>query len=59
MPENKRTGECPDCGALISLKDPIIREITTCEDCGAILELISIEPLLFEMAELEGEDWGE
>lgn len=59
MPENTRTGECPDCGVLISLKDPVIREISTCEECGATLEVTSIEPLLFEMAELEGEDWGE
>ncbi len=59
MAEVARTGECPECGALISLKDPVIREITTCEECGVTLEVISIEPLLFEIAELEGEDWGE
>ncbi|MEX2719894.1 MAG: lysine biosynthesis protein LysW [Candidatus Wukongarchaeota archaeon] len=59
MVEIARTGECPECGALIGLKDPLIREITTCEECGVTLEVISIEPLLFEIAELEGEDWGE
>jgi len=59
MPENTRVGECPDCGALISLKDPVIREITCCEECSSTLEVISTEPLLFEIAELEGEDWGE
>ena len=59
MPGNTRTGECPDCGTLISLKDPVVREITSCEECSVTLEVISLEPLLFEIAELEGEDWGE
>ena len=34
-------------------------EIIVCPDCGVELEVISVDPLVLEMAPEEAEDWGE
>lgn len=50
---------CPECDAELSLSDPIQGEIVSCPDCGAELEVISVEPLVLDLAPEEEEDWGE
>lgn len=54
-------GKCPECGAILDLEDPVIREIVECPDCGSELEVISVEKdkVSLKAAEIEGEDWGE
>jgi len=51
--------ECPECGAQLDLASAVQGEIVQCEDCGAELEVMSLEPLLLELAPEEEEDWGE
>jgi len=50
---------CPECAAEIELDDPLEGEIVDCPDCGVELEVVAIEPLTFELAPDEEEDWGE
>lgn len=50
---------CPECDALLSLIDPLEGEIVPCPDCGVELEVISLDPLILEMAPEVEEDWGE
>ena len=53
-------GECPVCGSEIELEDGVREnEIIDCETCGAELEVITLNPLTFEEAPEEQEDWGE
>ena len=53
-------GECPVCGSEIELEDGVREnEIIDCETCGAELEVINLNPLTFEEAPEEQEDWGE
>ena len=52
--------ECPVCGTKIDLRDDEEEnEIIDCETCGAELEVISLNPIKFEEAPEEEEDWGE
>ena len=51
--------ECPECGAEIALNNPEVGEIAECNDCGVALEVRGLEPLKFEVAPQEDEDWGE
>ncbi len=53
------TTTCPECGADLTLEDPIEGEITTCAECGVELEVLSLEPLELDLAPEEEEDWGE
>ncbi len=53
------TGTCPDCAAEITLEDVVKGELVVCPDCGAELEVISVDPLEFDLAPEEEEDWGE
>ncbi len=50
---------CPDCAAEIELQDVMEGEIVDCPECGVELELISLEPLVLELAPEEEEDWGQ
>ena len=50
---------CPECGAELTLDDPIEGEIVTCAECGVELEVLSLEPLELDLAPEEEEDWGE
>lgn len=60
MSATATTVECPECGALITLaKPPLNGEIIRCPDCGAELEVVSIDPLVVELAPEVEEDWGE
>jgi len=52
--------ECPECGAMIGVEEDAMEgEIVTCRDCGAELEIVSVDPLEFDLAPSEMEDWGE
>ena len=53
------TGTCPDCDAEITLEGVVKGELVVCPDCGVELEVISVDPLTFELAPEEEEDWGE
>jgi len=50
---------CPECGFVIELKAPELGEIIECDGCGIDLEVVGVEPVEFEMAPEEREDWGE
>ena len=54
-------GACPECGTEIEIEDPVEKEVIECEECGVELEVAKIEgdKITFEVAETEGEDWGE
>ena len=51
--------ECIDCGAGISLNNPVVGEIVDCPDCGLELEVRGVTPLTLEAAPEVAEDWGE
>jgi alpha-aminoadipate carrier protein LysW len=51
---------CPECAANITLADDTLQgEIIQCPDCGVELEVMSLAPLVLELAPDEEEDWGE
>jgi len=50
---------CPECGAEIELNDVMEGEIVDCPECGIELEVVSLEPLVLQLAPEEEEDWGE
>jgi alpha-aminoadipate/glutamate carrier protein LysW len=50
---------CPECEALLTLRDPMVGEILPCAECGADLEVTSLDPVCLELAPEEEEDWGE
>ena len=51
--------ECPECGAVLQLKEMIQAEIFSCPECGTELEVASVEPFQAIPAPREAEDWGE
>lgn len=52
--------ECPICGNEIEVPaDTEIGELIDCDDCGSELEVVSLNPVTFEEAPEEEEDWGE
>jgi len=53
------TANCPECEAEITMAKPLRGEIVVCPDCGAELEVTSENPLAFDLAPQEEEDWGE
>lgn len=52
-------GECPECAAVVVLKDPERGEIVECSECGVELEVTAVSPLQLAPAPEEEEDWGE
>jgi lysine biosynthesis protein LysW len=44
---------CPECNTDISDENPQLGEIIVCTGCGADLEVISQDPLTFEVYEQE------
>ncbi len=51
--------ECPECAARITAAPTLAGEILDCTDCGAELEVVSLQPLLVQLAPNVEEDWGE
>lgn len=53
-------GSCPECDAEIEVSEDVDKgEIVTCPDCGVKLEVVGLDPVEFELAPEEEEDWGE
>jgi lysine biosynthesis protein LysW len=44
---------CPECSTEVVAEQPQLGEILVCTGCGADLEVISQEPLTFEVYEQE------
>jgi alpha-aminoadipate carrier protein LysW len=44
---------CPECGTPVDQLDPRLGEVLVCAGCGADLEVISLDPLTFEVYEQE------
>ncbi len=53
------TATCPECEAELTLSGVIQGEIVVCSDCGVDLEVISLDPVVLELAPMDQEDWGE
>ncbi len=51
--------ECPECGHEWDVTGLTKGEIIQCPECGVELEVVSIEPLVLQLAPEEEEDWGE
>jgi alpha-aminoadipate/glutamate carrier protein LysW len=47
---------CPECEAEIDEDFEDIGEIITCPECGVELEVISIDPVEFDLAPMEDEE---
>jgi alpha-aminoadipate carrier protein LysW len=51
---------CVECDAEFSVNASVEEsEILVCPDCGVDLEVISVNPLMVDLAPMEEEDWGE
>ncbi len=53
------SGACPECVAELTLVDVVAGELVPCPECGAELEVMSLEPIVLELAPELEEDWGE
>ncbi|MBL8148118.1 MAG: lysine biosynthesis protein LysW [Anaerolineae bacterium] len=52
--------ECPECAADVHLPhDVMANELISCADCGVELEVLSLSPLVVDLAPAVEEDWGE
>jgi alpha-aminoadipate/glutamate carrier protein LysW len=47
---------CPECEAEIDEEFEDVGEIISCPECGVELEVISIDPVEFDLAPIEDED---
>jgi alpha-aminoadipate/glutamate carrier protein LysW len=47
---------CPECEAVIDEEFEDIGEIITCPECGVELEVISVDPVEFDLAPVDEED---
>jgi alpha-aminoadipate carrier protein LysW len=50
---------CPECDALIEEEFEDVGEIITCPECGVDLEVISLDPVEFDLAPAEDEEEDE
>jgi alpha-aminoadipate carrier protein LysW len=54
------TTNCPECDANILIPAGAMEnELLSCPDCGVELEIISLDPVLLDIAPETEEDWGE
>ena len=49
-------GYCPECEALIDEEFEEIGEVITCPECGVELEVVSLDPVEFDLALEDEED---
>jgi alpha-aminoadipate carrier protein LysW len=60
LPENfcwrLAVGYCPECDAEIPEEFEDIGEIITCPECGIDLEVISLDPVEFDLAPVDDEE---
>jgi alpha-aminoadipate/glutamate carrier protein LysW len=47
---------CPECEAVIDEEFEDVGEIISCPECGVELEVISIDPVEFDLALIDDED---
>jgi alpha-aminoadipate carrier protein LysW len=47
---------CPECEAVIDEEFEDVGEIISCPECGVELEVISIDPVEFDLAIIDDED---
>jgi alpha-aminoadipate carrier protein LysW len=47
---------CPECEAVIEEEFEDLGEIVTCPECGVELEVISLDPVEFDLAPVEDEE---
>jgi alpha-aminoadipate carrier protein LysW len=47
---------CPECEAVIDEEFEDVGEIISCPECGVELEVISIDPLEFDLAPIDDEE---
>ncbi len=47
---------CPECETVIEEDIEEVGEILTCPECGVELEVISLDPLEFDLAPIDDED---
>jgi alpha-aminoadipate/glutamate carrier protein LysW len=52
-------GYCPECDAPIDEEFEDVGEIVTCPECGVDLEVISLEPVEFDLAPVDDEEEDE
>jgi alpha-aminoadipate/glutamate carrier protein LysW len=50
---------CPECEAVIDEEFEDVGEIISCPECGVELEVISIDPVEFDLAPVDDEEEGE
>jgi len=47
---------CPECEAVIEEELEDVGEIISCPECGVELEVISVDPIEFDLAPVDDED---
>jgi alpha-aminoadipate carrier protein LysW len=47
---------CPECEAVIDEEFEDVGEVISCPECGVELEVISIDPVEFDLAPIDDED---
>jgi alpha-aminoadipate/glutamate carrier protein LysW len=47
---------CPECEAVIEEEFEDVGEVISCPECGVELEVISIDPVEFDLAPMDDED---
>ncbi len=47
---------CPECEAVIEEEFEDVGEIISCPECGVELEVISVDPVEFDLAPIDEED---
>jgi alpha-aminoadipate carrier protein LysW len=52
-------GYCPECDAPIDEEFEDVGELITCPECGVDLEVISLDPVEFDLAPTDDEDEDE
>ena len=50
---------CPECEAVIDEEFEDVGELITCPECGVELEVISIDPVEFDLAPIDDEEEDE
>jgi len=49
-------GYCPECDAEIAEEFEDVGELLTCPECGVDLEVISLDPVEFDLAPVDDDD---
>jgi alpha-aminoadipate carrier protein LysW len=52
-------GYCPECEAVIDEEFEDVGEVISCPECGVELEVISVDPVEFDLAPIDDEEEDE